>query len=162
MNGSDHCTTVWKYLMSLNCTLKSGLVTFFSFIFISWRVITLQYCSGFCHTLTWISHGFTCIPHPDPPSHLPLYPIPLFMLWVFYDNFLKMVNKSVWRSFTQVFLTLETCSLLFLHSWHFLPFCLHLSTPSCISAQPWSRFLSYHTIDILDWIISFTGLQVAF
>ena len=50
---------------------------FFPFIFISWRLITLQYCSGFCHTLTWISHGFTCIPHPDPPSHLPLYPIPL-------------------------------------------------------------------------------------
>ena len=50
---------------------------FFSFIFISWRLITLQYCSGFCHTLTWISHGFTCIPHPDPPSYLPLHPIPL-------------------------------------------------------------------------------------
>ena len=49
----------------------------FPFIFISWRVITLQYCSGFCHTLTWISHGFTCIPHPDPLSHLPLHPIPL-------------------------------------------------------------------------------------
>ena len=46
---------------------------FFSFIFISWRLITLLYCSGFCHTLTWISHGFTCIPHPYPPSHLPLY-----------------------------------------------------------------------------------------
>ena len=40
---------------------------FFSFIFISWRLITLQYCSGFCHTLTWISHGFTCIPIPIPP-----------------------------------------------------------------------------------------------
>ena len=25
---------------------------FFSFIFISWRLITLQYCSGICHTLT--------------------------------------------------------------------------------------------------------------
>ena len=54
----------WKYM-------------FFSFIFISWRLITLQYCSGFCYTLTWISHGFTCVPHPDPPSHLPLYLIPL-------------------------------------------------------------------------------------
>ena len=30
---------------------------FFSFIFISWRLITSQHCSGFCHTLTWISHG---------------------------------------------------------------------------------------------------------
>ena len=40
------------------------------FIFISWRLVILQYCSGFCHTLTWISHGFTCVPHPDllPPS----------------------------------------------------------------------------------------------
>ena len=47
------------------------------FFFFSWRLITLQYCSGFCHTLTWISHGFTCIPHPDPPSHLPLHLIPL-------------------------------------------------------------------------------------
>ena len=47
---------------------------FLSFIFISWRLITLQYCSGFCHTLTWISHGFTCVPHPDPHSRLPPYP----------------------------------------------------------------------------------------
>ena len=52
-------------------------IFFFSFIFISWRLITPQYCSGFCHTLTWISHGFTYIPHPDPPYHLPPHPIPL-------------------------------------------------------------------------------------
>ena len=48
----------------------NGLISlsfFFSFIFISWRLITLQYCSVFCHTLTWISYGFTCIPHPIPP-----------------------------------------------------------------------------------------------
>ena len=49
----------------------------FPFIFICWRLITLQYCSGFCHTLTWISRGFTCVPHPDPPSCLPPHPIPL-------------------------------------------------------------------------------------
>ena len=53
------------------------LFYFIPFIFISWRLITLQYCSGFCHTLTWISHGFTCVPHPDPPSHLLPHPIPL-------------------------------------------------------------------------------------
>ena len=49
----------------------------FPFIFISWRLMTLQYCSGFCHILTWISHRFTCVPHPHSSSHLPLYPIPL-------------------------------------------------------------------------------------
>ena len=56
---------------------QSWLFFLFLFIFIHWRLITLQYCSGFCHTLTWISHGFTCIPHPDPPSCLPPHPIPL-------------------------------------------------------------------------------------
>ena len=46
--------------------LSSGFsFFFFPFIFISWRLITLQYCNGFCHTLTWISHGFTCVPHPE-------------------------------------------------------------------------------------------------
>ena len=34
-------------------------------------------CSEFCHTLKWNSHRFTRVPHPDPPSHLPLHPLPL-------------------------------------------------------------------------------------
>ena len=34
-------------------------------------------CSEFCHTLEWNSYGFTCVPDPDPPSHLPLHPLPL-------------------------------------------------------------------------------------
>ena len=53
---------------------KRGLPTYF---FLNWRLITLQYCGGgFCHTMTWVSHGCTCVPHPEPPSHLPLHPIP--------------------------------------------------------------------------------------
>ena len=66
----------WFIMSDTNASQKTE-GNFFSFIFISWSLITLQYCSGFCHTLTWISHGFTCIPHPDPPSHLRLYPLPL-------------------------------------------------------------------------------------
>ena len=46
------------------------------FIYFNWRLITLQYCSGFCHTLTWISHECTSVPHPEPLSHLPPHPIP--------------------------------------------------------------------------------------
>ena len=49
---------------------RTLLVSFFlKFIFISWKLITLQYYSGFCHTVIWINHGFTHVPHPDPPSH---------------------------------------------------------------------------------------------
>ena len=56
--------------------LSDIFIIFFSFIFISWRLITLKYYSAFCHTLTWISHGFTCVPHPDPTS------LPIPYLWV--------------------------------------------------------------------------------
>ena len=52
-------------------------LSLYFFIYFIWRLITLQYCSGFCHTLIWISHGFTCAPNPEPPSHLPPPPIPL-------------------------------------------------------------------------------------
>ena len=31
----------------------------------------------FCHTSTWICHGCTCVPHPEPSSHLPPCTIPL-------------------------------------------------------------------------------------
>ena len=63
----------------VSCIGRLVLFFFFPFIFISWRLITLQYCSGFCHTLTWMSHGFTCIPHSDPLPHLLSTP----SLWVF-------------------------------------------------------------------------------
>ena len=87
MNTQDWSPLGWTGWISLqskgvsrvfsSTTVQKQQSFFFSFIFISWRLITLQYCSGLCHTLTWISHGFTCIPHPDPPSHLFLYPVPL-------------------------------------------------------------------------------------
>ena len=37
---------------------------FFNF---NWKLITLQYCGGFCHAFTWISHGCTCVHHPEHP-----------------------------------------------------------------------------------------------
>ena len=85
--GVDEKTSYHKpsilFLIITNCLvfpydIPFPYFLFFSpFIFISWRLITSQYCSGFCHTLTWISCGFTCVPHPDPRSHLPPHPIPL-------------------------------------------------------------------------------------
>ena len=78
---------------------------FFLFIFISWRLITLQYCSGFCHTLTWISHGFTCVPHPNPPSCLPLHFIPLGFLSCSIDQHFSFCASTI------VLWSLELCSI---------------------------------------------------
>ena len=83
----------------------------FSFIFISWRLITLQYCSGFCHTLTWISHGFTCIPHPDPPSR---------SLWVFAVHQARALVSCIQPGLVICF-TLDNIHVLMLFSWNIPP-----------------------------------------
>ena len=61
----------WLDLLAVQGTLKSLLehhsskasilqcsasFFFLLFVFINWKLITLQYCRAFCHTLTWISH----------------------------------------------------------------------------------------------------------
>ena len=33
----------------------------------------------------WISHGYTCVPHPEPPFHLP--PIPSLCVWKGFPSF---------------------------------------------------------------------------
>ena len=77
-----HDLVVWMlsifFVFFVFCIFKTYLF--------NWRLITLQYCTGFCHTLTWISHGWTCVPHPEPSSLLPPIPslrvIPVHWLWV--------------------------------------------------------------------------------
>ena len=39
----------------------------------------LQYCSAFCHTLSWVSHRCTWLPHPECPS---LRVLPVHQPWV--------------------------------------------------------------------------------
>ena len=79
--GSNYKETDFGLIQDVYVTVFYIYIYKFYFIlFISWRLTTPQYCSGFCLTLTRISHDFTCIPHPDPPSHLPLRPIPLGLL----------------------------------------------------------------------------------
>ena len=48
---------------------------FFNFIYFNWRLITLQYCSGFSHPLTWIQVASVVSdsmrPHRQQPTRLP-------------------------------------------------------------------------------------------
>ena len=66
-------------------------LSFYFYIYFNWRLITLQYCSGFCHTLTWISHGFTYVPHSSgssqcsSPEHLVSCIEPCLALYFTYD-----------------------------------------------------------------------------
>ena len=62
---------------------QSGFILFIYFIFSRLTILFYLFIFYFtilywcCHTLAWIHHGCTCVPHPEPPSHLPPHPIPL-------------------------------------------------------------------------------------
>ena len=71
------------------CFVLFCFFNFLKLIYFNWRLIyNIQYYGGFCHTLTWISHGCTCVPHPKSPSLLPphlipsLWVVPVHQLWV--------------------------------------------------------------------------------
>ena len=79
--GLLHCRQILYHLShsDLNNIETGGgnrVPLFLLFIYFNWRLITLQYRGGFCHTFTWISPGCTCVPFPEPPSYLPPHPIP--------------------------------------------------------------------------------------
>ena len=62
---------------SLIVSIDAQKFQFFNwFIDFNWGLISLQYCGGFCCTLTWISHRCT-VSTLSRPSHLPPHPIPL-------------------------------------------------------------------------------------
>ena len=68
------CTT---FLKSNDAIFRRQLIlNFLKNVFVfNWKIIALQYCVGFCHTSTWISHRYTYVPsllNFPPTSH----PIP--------------------------------------------------------------------------------------
>ena len=52
----------------------------------------------FCHTSTWIHHGCTRVPHPEPPSHLSPHTIPLGHPSAPAPSILYHASKLDWRS----------------------------------------------------------------
>ena len=82
---------------------------FFNYIYFNWRLITLHYCSGFCHTWTWISHGCTCVSHPEPPSHLPPHPIPQGRPSAPALSTLSHASNLDWRSISHMIIYMLQC-----------------------------------------------------
>ena len=50
-----------------------GFQQIFIYLFFKFYFLTLQY--WFCHISKWIHHRYTCVPHPEPSSHLPPHTI---------------------------------------------------------------------------------------
>ena len=111
----------------------------FLFLFyFNWRLITLQYCGGFCHIFTWISHGCTCVPHPDTPSHFPSHPLPQGHSSAPDLTTLPHASNLDWRSISHMPIYMFQCySLKSSHS-HLLP-----QNPKICSLYLWGSRYSW-------------------
>ena len=71
--------------------------------------LTLQYFGRFCHTFTWISHGYTCVSHPKPPSHFPPHPIPQGHPSASALNILSHVSNLDWWYISHMIISMFQC-----------------------------------------------------
>ena len=125
------------WLAQLKVMVQTIMQQLFFFNF-HWRLITLQYCSGFCHALTWISHGYKCVLHPEPPSHLPPHPIPQGHPSAPALSTLSHAWNLAWQSISHMIIYMfQCCSLKSSHP-HLLPqsakvYSLHLCLFCCLA-----------------------------
>ena len=104
----------------------------------------------FCHTSTWIRHGCTRVPHPEPLSHIPsLWVIPVHQPWA------SCIMHQTWTGDSFHILVFWCFHMLFLFSgfllyhwfhfflsFHFIVLCLCLRVPPA----PLSLSLSFSFI----------------
>ena len=72
---------------------------FFYFIILYW----------FCHTSTYICHGCTHVPHPEPPTYLPPHTIPLGHPSATAPSFLYSASNLDWRFIFYMILYMFQC-----------------------------------------------------
>ena len=63
----------------------------------------------FCHTLTLISHGCTCVSHPESPFHIPLHTIPLGHPSAPAPSILYHASNLDWRFISHMILYMFQC-----------------------------------------------------
>ena len=64
-------------IISLNITVLFRVHFIYLFMIFIFTLFCFTILYWFCHTLTWISHGCTWVPNPEPPSPLPPHIISL-------------------------------------------------------------------------------------
>ena len=83
-----------KYKFTLWNLKKNIILKFFIIIIIIFYFTILYW---FCHTSTCIRHGYTRVPHPEAPSHVPPHTIPLGHLSAPAPSFLYPALNLDWR-----------------------------------------------------------------
>ena len=110
---------------SLHLVHDERMLFFFSFIYYLFYFTVLYW---FCCMLTWIRHGCTCVPHLEPPSHLPPHPIPQGLPSAPALSTLSHALKLDWQSIPHMIRYMfQCCSLKSSHP------CLLLQSPEVCS-----------------------------
>ena len=86
--------------------LKNFFLLFLIFIFTIFYFTILYW---FCHTLTWIHHGCTWVPNPEPPSHLSPHIISLGHPSVPAPSILYPASDIDWRFISYVVVYMFQC-----------------------------------------------------
>ena len=63
----------------------------------------------FCHISKWIHHRYTCVPHPEAPSQIPLHTIPLGHPSAPAPNILYPALNLDWRFISYMILYMFQC-----------------------------------------------------
>ena len=143
---------------------STRLITSF---FFNWRLITLQYCSGFCHTFTRISYRCTCVPHPELLSHLPPHPISEGRPSAPALSTLFHASNLDWRSISHMVIYMFQCQSLKSSHPRLLPqnpkVCsLHLCLFCCLAYRVIitiflnSIYMHYYTVLVFFFLTYFT------
>ena len=82
---------------------------FSSFIYFNRKLVNSQYCGGPCHTLTWVSHGWACVPLSWNPSHHPSHPIPLRCPCALALSALFHASNLDWSSVSRMVIYMFQC-----------------------------------------------------
>ena len=87
--------------------LQHSFLFLFFFFFFTLFCFTILY--WFCHTLTWIRHGDTWFPNPEPPSHLPPHIISLDHPRAPAPSILYPVSNIDWRFVSYLIVYMFQC-----------------------------------------------------
>ena len=94
----------WEDPVEESMATQSSILFFFSFTLFYFTILY-----WFCHTSTWIHHGCTRVPNPEPPSHLPPYTISLGHPNAPAPSILYPASNLDWRFVSYMILYMFQC-----------------------------------------------------
>ena len=92
------CSHSWKFFFFF-------FLPFYLFIYIFYFILLYW----FCHTSTWICHGCTRVPNPEPPSLLPPHTIPLGHPGAPAPSILYPASNLDWQFISYIILYMFQC-----------------------------------------------------